>query len=109
MDFSQEFEDWSREKLIEARHQLNQLVASPGWQLYSLLGGQQIRARTDGIILQPLQGMDAALAQEYAKGEVAGIRLATHLAETMIEAITSTLKDMEVQNALDDSQVPEAE
>lgn len=91
MDFSQDMEDWGREKLIEARHQLKTLVASPGWQLYSLMVGKQIMSRTDGIILQALESLDGALAQEYAKGEVAALRLSLTLPQTLEEAMTSTL------------------
>lgn len=94
MDFSQEMEGWSREKLVEARHQLRVLVASPGWQLYCLLVGKQIAARTDSIILQPLEALDDSLPQEYAKGEVAAMRLTIAFAETMIETFTSSLEEL---------------
>lgn len=102
MDFSQEMDQWGREKLIEARHQLKTLVASPGWQLYCLMVGKQIAGRTDGIILQALESMDGALAQEYSKGEVASLRMAVTLPETLTEAITSSLQELKESEDADE-------
>lgn len=101
MDFSQEMDQWGREKLIEARHQLKNLVASPGWQLYCLMVGKQIAGRTDGIILQPLENMDGALAQEYGKGEVSAMRMVLTLPETLTEAITSSLAELKESDDAD--------
>lgn len=102
MDFSTDIDTWGREKLIEARHQLKTLVASPGWQLYCLMVGKQINARTDALILQPLENLDGALAQEYGKGEVAAMRMVLTLPETLTESITSNLAELKESDHADE-------
>ena len=63
----------------------------------------QVTARREDIILKPLPSVDAALGQEYAKGECAGLMLAIgfldgHL-EALIADIETQLEALEKENA----------
>jgi hypothetical protein len=52
----------------------------------------QIEGRTANIILQPLGSLDAALSQEFAKGETSGIKLFIRYPETLVEMFEAELK-----------------
>jgi hypothetical protein len=71
-------------------------------RLMAHLNGQ-IKARQADIILKPLGSMDAALGQEYAKGECAGLALAAGFVDGHLEALTAAieeqLEELEKENA----------
>lgn len=73
--------------LGEQIRELKDLIASPGWQKYSGLMDEQQKGRVDQLVLSPLPSMDAVLGSEYAKGEIAGIRLCLELIPTFIEQL----------------------
>lgn len=102
MDYTQEFEDWSPEKMREARHALEVMLASPGWTVYSTIAQGQIDARRNGVILRPLTGMDAVLEQEFAKGECAGLMLAQSMVVTLLEQLTSAIEAEASQESEDE-------
>ena len=56
---------------------------------------EQIAHRTQAIILSPLKSIDAVGEQEYAKGEVAALKLAVQMPEAMLEAVIDELKQLE--------------
>jgi len=94
-----EWEDDVESKL-SARDQkkaLEALLASRGWSILSGILNSQVQTRCDAIILTPLEKRVAVFQQEYAKGEVAGIKLAVNLPQMLLDA---TLEDIaqEVDN-----------
>lgn len=64
---------------------LRQLLKSPGWDLLVKHANEQVKTRTDEVILRPLESTGKVTLQEYMKGEVGGIRLIMALPETLIE------------------------
>lgn len=78
-------------------HGLKQLVDSDGWKLYRSIVEKQQTARFDSIVLQPIPTIDAALEQEYRKGEIQGMRLALTLPAALIENLTEAVKSAREQ------------
>lgn len=85
------------ERADQAVVALRQLLASEGWKAYIAIVEKQQIARLDAILLTPLQGVDAAFEQEYKKGEIAGMRTAISLPETMVETLTEALAEARSQ------------
>lgn len=81
--------------LSEQIRELKELIASPAWQKYSALMDEQQKGRIDTLILSPLPSMDSVLAAEYAKGEIAGIRLCLELVPNMVEQFEAQLEPLE--------------
>lgn len=81
----------------EIAHALKGLVDSEGWKIYRSIVERQQTVRFDAIVLNPLQGMDQALEQEYRKGEIQGMRLAVTLPESLSEAINQQLRQLRKQ------------
>lgn len=76
------------EVLIRA---FQELVESAPWKVYCSIVEKQQVVRLDSIVLTPLQSLDAALEQEYAKGEIAGMRTAVQLPSTMLATLLDQL------------------
>jgi hypothetical protein len=81
---TKELEDVQAE-LAETIRELKDLIASRAWGRYSGLMEEQIQGRIDSIILSPVAGADATYHQEYAKGEIAGIKLALLIIPNLID------------------------
>lgn len=81
-------------ELQEERHNLKKLQESAPFKFVMSTADSQIKTRTDNIILRPLANLDESLAQEYAKGEVAGIRLFTQMVPTMIETLDEDIAEL---------------
>lgn len=69
------------EQLHELRVMWEELQASPAWKKLQSQLEEQIKLRTERILLVPLQSADAVFEQEFSKGEVAGMRLVLRLPE----------------------------
>jgi hypothetical protein len=75
--------------LAENIAELKDMVASRAWKRYSAILTEQVDGRIDGIILTPAGSLDGAMVQEYAKGEVAGLKLALLIVPELIENMNS--------------------
>lgn len=82
-------------ELREQKEVLQGLLSSPGWDLLREVLEEQIAHRTQAIILSPLESVDRLGVQEYAKGEVAALKLALQMPEAMLEAVVDELKQLE--------------
>lgn len=85
-----------RSEALEQRDALQSLTVNPGWLILEQFMREQIRARTDDIILQPCTGVKSQLEQEYSKGEIASMRLMLQFVETGIltaKAVVRSLND----------------
>lgn len=71
------------------------LLSSQGWALLLSVLKEQVEHRTQAIILSPLESLDKAGLQEYAKGEVQALKLAMQMPEAMLEAVVDELKQLE--------------
>jgi len=78
---------------LERKSALEGLVKSPGWGLLRKVAEEQVRLRERHILLKPLTGLDGVPAQEFEKGEVAGLRLLLTLPENMIAGIEYEMKE----------------
>lgn len=85
-------------ELREKIREIKVLIDSPIWKQYSDLVESQCNGRVDQMILTPLSGFDAALAQEYAKGEIAGMRLALQVLPQLIEDTETAMNELEPGN-----------
>lgn len=90
----EELEEQSR-VLGETIREIKELFASQMWQRYSGLVDMQIKGRIDTLVLTPLPSMDAVLGAEYAKGEIAGLKLSQSLPATIIEDLESERQALE--------------
>lgn len=93
--------DPSLEECERVVHALKGLLASDGWKVYRDTIEKQQTTRFNQILLIPLPNLDAALEQEYTKGEVAGMRTAIMLPETLLQSTQDLLQQLQAdrQNA----------
>jgi hypothetical protein len=75
--------------------QLQDFVKHPGWVMISRILDAQAQTRTNAIVCQPLNGLDATLEQEYMKGEAAQLLTLRGLPEVLIEELQEAVKDMQ--------------
>jgi hypothetical protein len=85
-------------ELSETLRALQDLVASSAWKKYSDLIDAQVKGRVDQLVLKPLRSIDETLEQEYAKGEIAGMRFSLNIVTDLIDTGTAELE--QVRNAL---------
>jgi len=72
------------------------LLEHRGWKKLMEYAEQQIRGRTDEVILTPAKGLEGAMEQEFMKGEIGGIRLFCTFPEAVTSDLRSQLKKEEV-------------
>lgn len=84
---------------------LRELVRSQGWAQLLNHAKEQIRSRTDAVMLTPLEDSTRLTEQEFKKGEVAGIRLFTEMPNTLVEAGQAAIKQLTGE----DSEEPDEE
>lgn len=71
------------------------LVAHAGWEKLKLIAEGQINERVKSALRTPLQSLDAALAQEFTKGEAAGIEQFQSIPELQIELLKADKERLE--------------
>lgn len=76
---------------VNDRHALRDMMESNGWAVLMGIAEGQTTSRSGGILLQPLQTGDAIYEQEFAKGEIAGIKLFQNMPQNAIEALTNDI------------------
>lgn len=81
--------------LAETMREIKEMFDSRAWQRYSGLVDAQIKGRIDTLVLTPLPSMDAVLGAEYAKGEIAGLKLSQSLPATIIEDLETERQALE--------------
>jgi hypothetical protein len=74
-------------ELQEELSELRRLKTFPGFAWLLKVAEDQVKSRTEVIILTPLSGVDAALEQEYKKGEISGIKLFSELVDIRIDEL----------------------
>lgn len=90
--------------------QLKPIAEAPGWALVKTLWEQQLENRQATVIMQPLgEAANAVYAQEYMKGEVAGIRLALALVGAVYELTQELMKEQQKQPKREDTDDDDAD
>ena len=85
------------EILRDAQEQLAQLqglLKLASWHTLHALAQQQLTTRIDAVILNPASGADGVYAQEYMKGEIAGIKLFLQMPQLLIDQLQSDIDQM---------------
>ena len=65
---------------------------------------QQCKARIDTLVLNPLKNLDDSLPQEYAKGEIGGIRLFMAMTQAQIDLLETEIATLLKEQGNDNSQ-----
>lgn len=72
---------------LKAKREMEALTSLPGWNRLRVLVEEQVRVRTNLVMLQPLGKNNLSSSeQEFMKGEVAAFRSILAMPETVIEA-----------------------
>jgi hypothetical protein len=79
-------------ELQEQLSNLNALLEHRGYRELMRIAEEQDVARVNTLVLTPLKTMDEALEQEYAKGEIGGIRLFKAMIPTMVEQLQADIE-----------------
>jgi len=88
---------------VQAYRDWKELIESDGWKRLVEIADEQIAGRVNEIVLKPMTDL---AHQEFAKGEVAGIKLFIAIPETqktMFEAQFDRETDEEEENERADS------
>ncbi len=85
-------------ELQEELSKLRGLVLHAGYDYLVKIAQAQLETRRQQIILTPLKSMDEVLAQEFAKGETAGIELFTRLVDIRINDLESEINERLKEN-----------
>lgn len=78
-------------ELQEELSELRSLQKTRGYTRLLFIAEQQIEARVGNLVLNPLEKMDDVLKQEYAKGEIAGIKLFASMTDTHIATLENEI------------------
>lgn len=71
-----------RLEAAKAKRQMEEMMATEGWKRLKEIADTQIKARSNQVMLSPTE---SPLAQEYAKGEVNGIRAFIEIPRVVVE------------------------
>lgn len=87
---------------------LGPVLNGPAWGMMKELWEKQAAARRTAVVFQPLgDSVNAVYAQEYMKGEIAGIQIMVQLVEGVyklaLELKTEADQKVEKDNDVDDS------
>lgn len=74
---------------------LQDFVKHPGWEMISRILDAQAQLRLNRLVTNPLKSLDAALEQEYEKGEAAQLLTLRGLPTVLIEELQNAIKDMQ--------------
>lgn len=89
-------------QILDLREKIREIkvfIDSRDWKQYTALIEAQCEGRINKLILTPLGSIDETLAQEYAKGEVAGLRLGVTLMEQTVEDLTTEMDQLSAGGA----------
>jgi len=78
--------------LQEESSRLSSLQQHAGYGYLVEIAKGQMENRLNQILLSPLKTMDEVLAQEFLKGEYAGIRLFTDMVQLRIEVLKEEIE-----------------
>ena len=73
---------------------MRKLLKSEGWARLREYAEAQIQTRRDDIELKPLEAMDQVLAEQFTKGEIAGIRHFVMMPENVVESLEAELEQL---------------
>ena len=73
--------------------ELTILNNSQGWAHYHNLLLNQIELRKNNVCFTACKSIDAAMAQEFDKGEISGIYQNANLLEVLIEAVENAIEN----------------
>ncbi len=94
------------ERLREAVRQKNAftgLLRTEGWEMLTTILQEQVEMRRNSFELTPLESMDQIPAQEFKKGEIAGLRMAAQLPQDILDDAQSIIDTTrETEGAIDD-------
>lgn len=77
---------------------IQEILDSAIWKQYSSMVAEQVTGRTNQLILTPLASLDGALEQEYAKGEIAGMRFALAILPQLVDDTLTEITRMEPED-----------
>lgn len=77
---------------LERKTALEALLSSPGWDILKEIVREQVRYRTNLVMLTKVTP-ESALEQEFTKGEVAALRMIIALPRVMVDNFNSDLKE----------------
>jgi len=83
---------------LERKIALEALVKSTGWGLLVNIAKEQVRFREQKVLLTPLTSSSGVYAQEFEKGEAAGLRLLLKLPHSLLDSIQQELNEKEPQD-----------
>lgn len=81
------------EELRKTRQAFQELLNSQGWELLADYASKQMEHRRIGLDMQS-DGLDKCIANEFVKGEVAGIQLFLNIPAVVIEDFESQLDEI---------------
>lgn len=79
--------------LQEEQSRLRSLTEHTGFKYLREVLQEQVKVRTQAIILTPLNSLDETLHQEYSKGEAAGISLAERFVEIRLTDLAEQIEE----------------
>lgn len=84
-------EDTRLPQAVRRKNALQDLLRSEGWAALKEVLQEQLERRRNEVELKPLSSLDAALAQEYMKGEIHQLRLLVVLPDSLIDEDKSVI------------------
>lgn len=85
-------EEPSLQEMQEQLRELRKLKESSGWRVLMSFVLEQVQMRTTAVMRTPAKGVAEAMAQEFMKGEAAGLELAVTSVEAQIETLEARVK-----------------
>lgn len=84
-----------REAALRSKDSLQALTTSPGWLIIVAFMDEQVKYRTDKVMLEPSTGLKSQLEESFMKGECCAYRTLKMIVETGIESATAVAESLE--------------
>lgn len=98
-------EDKEARVLQEERFNLEQMKQTLGYKSLMEYAESQIQNRL-GLVLRPVETLNDVPASEFAKGEIAGIKLFTKFADILIRTLTEQIDEKLPTQETDENVAP---
>ena len=87
---------------IDDKRALQDLISSKGWSKLCDILKDQVRERTDQVMLVPLGELHGIERQEFMKGEVSAYRTLMHYPELLLEVADAIIAKVQMETDDDD-------
>jgi len=101
--------DAQYKEAIEQKRALSDLLTHKGWSILEQIISEQIRTRTDRVILVPIGELQSIEQQEFMKGEITAYRTLLSYPKELISSAVAIIEQIDLERKVSSNDGPDSE